>query len=536
MNVSEEKRAAFNEQMNEWVSRQGLWFQLRHAADGQTIAARLLRILIRLSLVLVLLSVVVWIYLVKRVEGDDFNTKLTASITETLKVENCEVGQIRKSRDTITIASVDADGGDESFFHKVSARVVRLNMTIADGIIGKWSAGTINISQMDLEVKAGESDDASAAKSFDALFEKYQTFEFERIAVDKANIEWGYSMTNRGSISNSTMSIVREGDAWNIEVRGGTFSQNWLRDLEIEKMTVVCDKQGVQIKEAILHEGVGTITFKSEIGSGAQPEVRGEMSMVSMPIKKLLPVRYAEWLEGTISGKGKISGSTNSQEGVVLDIDFSMGDGDVLVLRDRLPLLSALSVVDLYNSYRKVPFNEGGFHIRTGGDLLKISQIDLRAGNLLQLKGGGVVVRAPTHEEIAKALNIKDLDVVTKVMENKWKFEDDELINADRNDGGVSAAAKGVGSVVQGRNEKESSAEKVLRTSILNESGVRRFDGLVNIGLKRDAFDKAEKLKSAFPVDEESGRIWVRVPLSGRLQTLTLDQAQKFYILGKNRL
>ena len=536
MDVNEEKRAAFNEQMNQWVSRQGLWFQLRHAADGQTVAARLVRVFIRLFILLAICCLLLWAYLVNRVESNVFNDEIRVAIEHSLKADNCEVEQITKLRDNITIASVAADGGDESFFHKAEARLIRLNMHIINGLIGKWNAGSINISQLDLEVKAGERDDAAAAKSFSALFQKYEDFEFERILVEKANIEWGYSTTNRGAISNSLMSVVRDGEAWNIELEGGTFSQNWLRNLEIKKMTVICDKQGVHIKNATLALGSGIIEFSLGMGSGGQPDVNGELTMTSMPLNGMLPEQYADWLNGSISGKGTISGSTNSQEGVVFEIDLSIGDGDKVVLRDRLPLLSALSVVDLYNSYRKVSFVEGGLRIRTGGNCLEVANLDVRAGDLLHLKDGNFVVRTPNHQEIASTLNIKDVKDVTDVIEKNWKFKDDKITNPYDDDFDMSDVAGEVGGMTKQPNDDISGAERVFVNSILNEMFVRRFEGLIKIGLKSDAFDKAEKLKAFYPVDENSRRIWMPIPLSGRLQTLTREQAEQLYVLGKNRL
>lgn len=536
MNAREEKRAAFNEQMNEWVSRQGLWFQLRHAADGQTIVARLLRVGIRLSVILVVCCFLLWFYLVKRVESEGFRDGVASALQSTLAAESCEVGSIQKTRDTVSISSVKMEGGGNTFFHAMSARVIRLNMGITDGVVGKWTTETVNVDQLDLEVKAGESDDAAAAKSFSGLFPDHGSFEFGRIMVDQANIEWGYSSTNRGSISNSTMVVSREGGAWNIELKGGTFSQNWLKNLEIQRITAVCDSQGVHIKEAVLHSGLGTVSFQLDIGSGGKPAVSGTLQMTSMPFSSLLPTQYDEWLEGTISGKGTIGGSTNSQEGIVLDLGLELDEGDVMILRDRLPIFSALSVVDLYNSYRKVSFNEGGFRIRTADGRMKVSNLDVRAGSLLQFKGGGFTVRPPTDEEIASALNIEDVGTVTNVMQNRWEFEDDGLLNTGGEGGGVSAAARGVGEVTRTGETPGDRAEEVIAASILAEAKVRRFDGEVNIGLKHDAFDKAEKLRLKYPVDEATGRIWVKVPLDDRLQSLTLKQAQQFYILGKNRL
>ncbi|MCP5535625.1 MAG: hypothetical protein H7A51_05240 [Akkermansiaceae bacterium] len=534
MNAREERRAAFNEQMNEWVSRQGLWFQLRHAADGQTIMARMARVALRLALLVVFAALIFWIYLVKRVESDGFRERIQTSIEQSLKGADCELGVIRKERDVASISSIEMKGTARSFFHSLKIRQARLNMELTDGLFGQWNGGGISVDVLDMFVKAGASDNAGAAASYSSLFDDHGSFSYEWIEADKANIRWGYSENNRGSIKGSHMSAAREGTGWRMEFKGGTFSQNWINDLQIVKMVVICDKAGVHFKEAELHSGGGTLSFKLNMGSGGQPQASGIVTLKSMPVKTLLPTRYHDLVEGVISGKGTVSGSTNSQEGIVMDIDLSLDDGDVMVLRDNLPLLSALSVVDLYNSYRKVSFTEGGCHIRTGGNVLTVTGMNLQASDLLYL-GGDLTVRPPSYKEIAEALHIKDVQSVKDVIEENWKM-DDELLESSESNTSVADAAKGVGEVVEGNaNAKPGSAEEVKKTSILAEQRVRRFGGVVKVGLKPDAFDKAPRLKEAYPMDASTGRIWVDVPLQGRLQTLTLELAERLYVLGRNR-
>lgn len=534
MNAREEKRAAFNEQMNEWVSRQGLWFQLRHAADGQTIMARMARVGLRLFIFLVILALIFWFYLVKRVESEGFREGIQASVEKSFHGLDCEVGGIRKERDVISIAALSVKGGEKSFFHSMKARQLRLNMKLTDGIWGQWNGGGININQLDVFVKAGASDDEQAATSYKSLFDKHGDFTYEWIKSDSTNFRWGYSDNNRGSITDSHMSAAREGEAWRMEFTGGTFSQNWLKDLEIIKLIIVCDDKGVHFEEAELSSAGGVISFKLNMGAGGQPQAAGIVTLKSMPVQSLLPTRYHDLLEGVISGKGTISGSTNSQEGIVMDIDLSLDDGDVMIMRGSLPLVSALSVVDLYNSYRKISFTEGGCHIRTGGDLLQINKINLKAGDLLHLQGN-VNVRPPSYAEIASGLNIKDVKIVQDVIEENWKL-DDELLEGGDSKTTLADAAKGTGDVVSGSMEpKKESAEDVRKTSILAEQGVRRFGGVVRVGLKRDAFDKAPRLKEAYPMDEETGRIWIDAPMAGRFQTLTLELGKRLYELGRNR-
>ena len=133
-------------------------------------------------------------------------------------------------------------------------------------------------------------------------------------------------------------------------------------------------------------------------------------------------------------------------------------------------------------------------------------------------------------------VNIKDVKDVADVIEKNWKFKDDDITNSGDDDFDISDVARGVGGMTKQPDDDISGAERVFVNSILNEMFVRRFEGLIKIGLKSDAFDKAEKLKAFYPVDENRRRIWMPVPLSGRLQTLTGKQAEQLYVLGKNRL
>lgn len=529
----DDKRAAFNEQMNDWVSRQGLWFQLRHAADGQSLLSRLARVGLRLLLLLMVGAFVFWIYLVKRVEKGDFRQNIQDRVEASLKGAECKVGSIRKDREVLSLSYLNVEGTDESFFHAMRARLIRMNMKLTDGLFGVWHGGGVTVDHLELDLKAGARDDLVAANAYQSLFTKHKKFDFEWLDVHNTTLRWGYSNHNRGAIRDSRMTASREGDAWRMEFRGGTLSQNWLRNLEIERLVVICDSQGVRIQEARLHSGRGSLSFKVKMGEGGQPEASGTMVLDSMPMTALLPARYSEWIEGEISGKGTVSGSTNSQEGIVLNLDLSLQDGDAMILRDSLPLLSALSVVDVYNSYRKITFTEGGFQIRTGGNQLQVNEINLKAGDLFHL-AGGLHVRPPSHEEVAEALQLEDVSVVTDVIEKNWKVEDD-VLEADESGTSLLAAARGVGEVVSGNGAEESGGRDVISTAILSENNVRRFGGMVKVGLRQDAFDKAPGLKEVYPLDEKTGRIWLDVPLSGRLQTLTLEQAKQLYVLGRNR-
>ena len=217
-----------------------------------------------------------------------------------------------------------------------------------------------------------------------------------------------------------------------------------------------------------------------------------------------------------------------------MDLNLSLKEGDEIVMRDSLHLLSALSVVDVYNSYRKIIFTEGSCHIRTGGGHFKMDHINFEAGDLVYL-AGSLEVRPPTHAEIAKTLEIEDVNMVSDIIEKNWSSEA-SLFDVKESGLTLSEAAKGVGEV---QNSQEIDGNvfggNALNISILNEKDVSRFGGVVRIGLREDAFDTSSNLKQAYPFDKVTGRIWLDVPLYGSLKTLTLEQAKNLYTLGRSQ-
>ena len=509
-------------------------FQLRHAADGQSVFSRLARFGLKFLLLCFVGALVFWLYLVKRVEKEGFKDDVRVGVEQSLKGKDCKVGSIGKDRGVATISLIKMEGTEDSFFHQLNARLIRLNMNLTTGLFGVWKGGDISIGQLDVYLKAGARDDAEAAASYQSIFPKHEAFEFDRIDVQHAHFRWGYSANNQGYIRDSHMIVSPDGDGWRLEFEGGTFAQNWMRHLEIVKLVVICNKQGVRVQEGVLRAGGGRISFKFEMGEGGQPQVSGHVDLDSVPLKLLLPDQYNDWIEGEISGKGTIAGSPNSQEGIVFDLNLSLLDGDEIVMRDSLHLLSALSVVDVYNSYRKILFTQGSCHIRTGGGRFQMDQIDFKAGDLFHL-AGGVSVRPPAHVEIAKALGILNVLVVTNVIEKNWRMEAD-IFDGKESSISLSDAAKGVGEVKSAEASSDNLFGKdALSISILNEKNVSRFEGEIRIGLKKDAFETSAGLQQAYPLDEATGRIWLNVPLSGRLKNLTLEQAKNLYTLGRNR-
>ena len=60
-----------------------------------------------------------------------------------------------------------------------------------------------------------------------------------------------------------------------------------------------------------------------------------------------------------------------------------------------------------------------------------------------------------------------------------------------------------------------------------------RYEGAFLMLLPGDAFDQARGLRETHPVDADSGKIPLEVPIKGSLFELTLGQAEELYQKGK---
>jgi hypothetical protein len=59
-----------------------------------------------------------------------------------------------------------------------------------------------------------------------------------------------------------------------------------------------------------------------------------------------------------------------------------------------------------------------------------------------------------------------------------------------------------------------------------------RYEGSFKISLLPDAFDRAARLAAQYPVDLNTGRIPLTVPVEGSIYDITLKQAEEIYQQG----
>ncbi|MBK1791087.1 hypothetical protein [Persicirhabdus sediminis] len=527
MSISEDKKETFNDQMNDWVSRQGLWFQLRHSG-GHSFIGKMIRLCIRVTLVIIVLSMAGLYFLKKRVASPKLASEIAENISTSLGAELENMSGYRHHANQASFSQLVMLGGDSSFFDKAEVEGMRFNMSMFDGIFGAWDGGGISIGRLALDIKAGAENDELAQQAYDSLFTSSPNYRFNRLDVEEVELKWGYSEKNRGAITGSAMRGRRDDGRWILNFKGGTFSQNWIHSFDIVEMQVVCSDEGVEITEAVLtSEDGGTFRYQLELGAGGQPSLAGKIELKSFPLNSLLPDRFHSWVSGSVSGTGKVTGSTNGAEGVVIAMDVELSGADSIVVRSKLPVIRALDTIDLYNSYGRIDFKQGRFKMTTRRGLVEIHDLDMKAGNLLSVKGDIMVVR--TGEGIQEF----EATMASKA--------DEKLQQLGKTDDNYSLRdAVGDAQLIDKESvELESQAKEkgvVAKINVMQpELAEAHYSGMLDITLQGDAFDKSNLLKKEYPPNADTGRIHIEVPLFGKLGELTVSQAEMFYMKGRNR-
>lgn len=504
-----------------------------------TLIFNLLQMTTRLVVLLLVIAAGAWFYLANRTEFEGFKQDLKSSLGLGLSASEIELEGGVRTQGQLEIHRFACQGGDTTFFTSLEVRNLRCQMGLFDGLTGQWELGKVLISKLNLQVRAGADDAESAAMLSKALFVDSDKVLIRTLEVADASLGWGYSELTRGSIDHSLLQIQRFNKGLKLDFKGGTFSQNWLQELEIVHLVVICDPQGLTFERAEFRRGQGKVDFSGlKVIGGERPEVSGNLKFWRLGLEGVMPKALSSYLEGSISGDFRVFGSTNTSNGVGFDGQVVLDGEDQIVLRQQVHLLKALSGVDSMRDYYRLNFRQGSFRVKTTDSVMEISDLKLKAGDLFSVEGK-LRARLPTAAETKAALEksettgsgllLQNEDESVPIAENinltlrRAAREAKRAKEGDREDGKVSLFERLNLGFEMRRLEKQAS-ERLSKTL--------RYEGLLQITLPPNAFERAPKLAAKFPVDPKLGRISMAVPIEGNLYEITMKQAEEIYQLG----
>ncbi len=542
--MESEQTQNFNERLSQWVANQGFWFQVRYSMVGSGIKGvalfQLLRMAFRVTVFCLVVAAGIFYYLLKRTEYQAFNTNFKSALQSGFSAKEIEIKGFSRIQGQFEIKGIACEGGDQTFFNSLEAKNIRFKMGLLDGVVGKWDPKVILVSRLDVDLRAG-ADDAQSAKNFaTAFFKKFDKVVVDSVEVTDASVSWGYSERTRGSISNSVLKIQRLEDVTILSFTGGVFDQNWLRNLEIVRLVVRCNAEGVYFEKAEFRRGQGTVDLGGlKVLGGERPSIEGVAKVRKLGLDGILPPALRSFVEGSFSSDFRVSGSTNTTAGVGFAGQVVLDGQDVITLRRRIYILQALSDIDYVRNYYRVDFKEGSFQMKTSGGGMEISDLNLKADDLFTMEGR-MLVRLPTAEESRESVEKGSVAGGSPLFAGEESEEDELAVRADDSNFTLRRAAleekrakegnAGVatnlsmdhlGLSLELRRLGEKAAERLSRTL--------RYEGLFKVTLLPDAFELAPKLIAQFPIDPKLGRIPLMVPIEGSIYELTLKQAEDIY-------
>lgn len=545
----------FNERLAQWVANQGFWFQLRYSMAGggaSTLMYHTLRMLLKIAIFVVIAAAILLFFLVRRTDQASFKEKLKDSIVSGFECQSGQMKSFNRTQNRASIRYLTLQGGPNSYIDQCEVSGISFRMGLMDGLLGTWDANQISVDRMSVNVKAGAETEEEAMALGRSLSKRFDSLRFQALECQNTRIAWGYSLRTMGSISQSKMVVIRQDNGWRLRFTGGTFQQNWLRNLHIDELILVCTDKAITVEkgqfsvmiplsELSADKAHGKVTFEDvKVTGGLRPGFSGSVIFENLPLHELLQDSYKDCIEGSISGRLKVQGSTNATDGVTFAGRVSLNEADEIILRSQLPLLNSLSILSPAGSFRKITFNEGYFNIKTSGGSLAISDINLIAPEQMEMRGGFLVRPAKSEEvnemvrkgsitdEIAQGLIATGSEIssgadelsLRRATELAGKGEKSKTgFDTQISDNSLPFAAEAMASELQVK-----TAEKLAITSI--------FEGKVSLTLPAAAFANAPSVaKMARMADETS--ILLDTELQGNISDLTRTQAENLLMLEK---
>ncbi|MDB4673417.1 hypothetical protein OAF27_01255 [Verrucomicrobiales bacterium] len=426
--------------MNQWAAGQDSYFRrvkagMFHPGAASSGLGRLMGYIWRFILLALIGAFIYWTMLKKHLKSETFADEMAAATAAKIGADEVSFNPFRWKGQLALTPVLSAKGSSDSFFREMSGTSLQFRSTLSDLFQSNWKIRKITIGSLDVTLRSGgmgavpempstdseadtpmvipsefetpetdlnldspmDLESAPAARpddtidfSLDSLDLKsgglgiqpnFSDLEFEEIAINNLTLNWGLTDITRGALENTTASIVEEGDGWNIEATGGTFSQNWLPPLNlVTPLTIKTSPGLVTIEPVELQLGSGSGILEGSVTTGDAPEVNMTLAIQNAPLSTISGNGTAidSRIELITSGTVVFTGSTNTSEGIHSKIDLDILSG---TLRN-IPVLEALALPTTHGAFRRLSIESGKLTAESSREGLEVKSLRLISGEV----------------------------------------------------------------------------------------------------------------------------------------------------------
>ena len=544
----------FEQKLDRWLSKQGIFFQLKHAKSAGSIFPKICALLFRLLIIFIIGMLIFWFYLKNRPSSDGFKNLVENNLKVGTNASSAEIKSIERYKGGLLEAKMKISNFQlgsskatffEDYYVQEEERDLKGNKTlkevkkqltvhtaiifplgIGDGLLNGWSGKKITLGSLHCHLKTGGDTDEEAMTAYSSLFKDYKDLVVDSINIETATISWGYGIS-KGSIKGAEIEALRNGDKWTFSIRGGVFSHGWLKNTDINSMEIECHKNGlIKITEADLGVGEkGSLSFSASIQMKAKPVVTGEYEFKAVEVLDLVGEEYAQYLGGRIKGTGTLKGTLNSVSGVAAKTSITLEAPSREKLRAieraqrKSRNIDKESDLELASLEQK-KLEESDIVIRGNFPLLKTmkSLNPVFSYLQIQLNIGELEVEQTGGDTIISNINVRSSDflIIKGALKYVWGKAKKETTKVDA-DGGLNE--------ILTDDKKKEEKEEDFDTS--NQQLVKLISGKLDMGFIPQVFARNPEILEVYPEDPDTIRVWLPVEMEGELQEASAKIANK---------
>ena len=476
-------------------------------------------LMVRLLIVLAVVAGLGYLLLKRHFSSEGYQEKITELVAESVGAGEIEMKGFSRQQGSGGYRDLEITGGESSFFSNAKFDGLSAPFSFLAGVTEDWTPDTLKIESANVSLKAGGTEEEMSA-AFSRVLESLGGKGLTLIRIEDLSCDWGYSKLTFGRIENTDFRAILENGRWKVTFQGGRFRQNWLAGFTIEEASLFVDENGIEVESLSLLLEAGRLNLSGKVsGPIEMPEfdLKGDFS--NLPLEKLIKVDGVDtrdYLEVRISGNLAIRGSTNRR--IKISGEASLQEDDLITIRERWPLLKAISIIDNERSYRRIDFTEGSFGFSSEGGGVEVRDIKLLAKDTARLEGG-FSTKLPTQQEAADRLGIiltdKFSDALTDTSAAQ-KMEDDRFSLTEAAGGGRRVDDIDLENTLtkdlSEADRKQLSAKALEGLRLKEEMKIHRINGQLKLAVPKSAFRDNENLSILYPVDSNGWR-WISMEL-----------------------
>ena len=476
-----------------------------HPDHRGPILFRLAGYVVRLVILAVVVTAILFLRNRSYFNGESFSNEVQTELDHYFDGEDSKLQRISWASDQAK-TSYRANGGPGAFFRQIDLQGITARAKWRKLLIShSWELSDVEISEANIFLKGGQTprsaEDPPKERVRSGNWLKaapdFSRARYGEITLHKANIHWGPFWTSKGSAAGCRATLRRRHGEWKLSLFGGTVSQNWLRNLEMDPdkpLEITLTDNQINIHETEFRLGeAGQVTLKGTIRLGETPDFDLQVSMKTIDLRHIVPDEFYSTLGGLVDITMKVTGSPNTSAGIIFEGELSI----VQLGRLRnIPILRTLSTITPRTDLRLMPVRSGSsVKFKTRKGVLHLTDISIQGG--ATLPGGGLKNDQGEAMDAARVLGHLTYQMDTTELESSLRLE--SLSNKEEDQ--IEEPGPEVG-----------------------------FNGEVRIGMPWVLLDKNVHFREKYFTKDNRGYGWITVPLEGLIDEISASQARNMDI------